>query len=153
MNQFKIFLFLNCILLLTLVSCNQDASGSEIFRDVVIETEDGFRFQDIDWMTNLENMEDDISGAVYNDELARLEVHEELEEVQRISLYYFDENLFTSGEYIILFTNKSDYEKYIDEIKETAESYRSEEHTSEVQSRGHLVCRLLLEKKKLKKTQ
>src|SRR5690625_6589548 len=26
---------------------------------------------------------------------------------------------------------------------------RSEEHTSELQSRGHLVCRLLLEKKKL----
>src|SRR5690625_6191930 len=31
-----------------------------------------------------------------------------------------------------------------------AEAYqqRSEEHTSELQSRGHLVCRLLLEKKK-----
>src|SRR5437660_7317881 len=29
---------------------------------------------------------------------------------------------------------------------------RSEEHTSELQSRGHLVCRLLLEKKKRKKT-
>src|SRR5690625_6235860 len=28
---------------------------------------------------------------------------------------------------------------------------RSEEHTSELQSRGHLVCRLLLEKKKIKK--
>src|SRR5690625_6702640 len=27
---------------------------------------------------------------------------------------------------------------------------RSEEHTSELQSRGHLVCRLLLEKKKIK---
>src|SRR5207253_6847338 len=27
-------------------------------------------------------------------------------------------------------------------------SRRSEEHTSELQSRGHLVCRLLLEKKK-----
>src|SRR5437870_10209288 len=27
-------------------------------------------------------------------------------------------------------------------------SVRSEEHTSELQSRGHLVCRLLLEKKK-----
>src|SRR5439155_24550568 len=26
---------------------------------------------------------------------------------------------------------------------------RSEEHTSELQSRGHLVCRLLLEKKKI----
>src|SRR5690625_6710780 len=29
---------------------------------------------------------------------------------------------------------------------------RSEEHTSELQSRGHLVCRLLLEKKKLHRT-
>src|SRR2546422_7282003 len=29
---------------------------------------------------------------------------------------------------------------------------RSEEHTSELQSRLHLVCRLLLEKKKTKKT-
>src|SRR5437870_13500739 len=28
--------------------------------------------------------------------------------------------------------------------------WRSEEHTSELQSRGHLVCRLLLEKKKKK---
>src|SRR5207253_11038918 len=37
--------------------------------------------------------------------------------------------------------------------QETArEGRRSEEHTSELQSRGHLVCRLLLEKKK-KKTQ
>src|SRR5690625_5803480 len=27
-------------------------------------------------------------------------------------------------------------------------AFRSEEHTSELQSRGHLVCRLLLEKKK-----
>src|SRR6266436_5321363 len=30
--------------------------------------------------------------------------------------------------------------------------YRSEEHTSELQSRLHLVCRLLLEKKKNNKT-
>src|SRR5437660_9814538 len=30
----------------------------------------------------------------------------------------------------------------------TQSSKRSEEHTSELQSRGHLVCRLLLEKKK-----
>src|SRR5439155_4389690 len=32
-----------------------------------------------------------------------------------------------------------------------AHKVRSEEHTSELQSRGHLVCRLLLEKKKLDK--
>src|SRR5437870_8343137 len=31
-----------------------------------------------------------------------------------------------------------------------AQQRRSEEHTSELQSRGHLVCRLLLEKKKKK---
>src|SRR5690625_6240752 len=31
----------------------------------------------------------------------------------------------------------------------TLKQARSEEHTSELQSRGHLVCRLLLEKKKL----
>src|SRR5690625_5441135 len=34
----------------------------------------------------------------------------------------------------------------------TGEARRSEEHTSELQSRGHLVCRLLLEKKKTKIT-
>src|SRR5437660_9919539 len=32
----------------------------------------------------------------------------------------------------------------------TSPGLRSEEHTSELQSRGHLVCRLLLEKKKKK---
>src|SRR5439155_25235683 len=35
--------------------------------------------------------------------------------------------------------------------EEAAVTARSEEHTSELQSRGHLVCRLLLEKKKTKR--
>src|SRR5207253_10857748 len=35
--------------------------------------------------------------------------------------------------------------------RSTSTPARSEEHTSELQSRGHLVCRLLLEKKKKKK--
>src|SRR5690554_6957086 len=39
--------------------------------------------------------------------------------------------------------------KTISKIK--AASERSEEHTSELQSRPHLVCRLLLEKKKKKR--
>src|SRR5690625_6959452 len=34
----------------------------------------------------------------------------------------------------------------------SADGERSEEHTSELQSRGHLVCRLLLEKKKSPQT-
>src|SRR5438034_2747817 len=37
-------------------------------------------------------------------------------------------------------------------IAELAPSLRSEEHTSELQSHSDLVCRLLLEKKKKKKT-
>src|SRR5439155_7587651 len=36
----------------------------------------------------------------------------------------------------------------LDGRRETRLRSRSEEHTSELQSRGHLVCRLLLEKKK-----
>src|SRR5690349_23933493 len=36
-------------------------------------------------------------------------------------------------------------------IRDYAAKYRSEEHTSELQSRRDLVCRLLLEKKKKKK--
>src|SRR5436305_6667510 len=39
------------------------------------------------------------------------------------------------------------FEVYLPRVDEAAES-RSEEHTSELQSRPHLVCRLLLEKKK-----
>src|SRR5687768_18606711 len=35
-------------------------------------------------------------------------------------------------------------------LKMPGSRYRSEEHTSELQSRLHLVCRLLLEKKKKK---
>src|SRR5690625_6706677 len=34
--------------------------------------------------------------------------------------------------------------KYNEKVSNVAEATRSEEHTSELQSRGHLVCRLLL---------
>src|SRR5207253_10230472 len=39
----------------------------------------------------------------------------------------------------------------LDNYANTLNEERSEEHTSELQSRGHLVCRLLLEKKNKKK--
>src|SRR5690625_6520919 len=42
------------------------------------------------------------------------------------------------------FLNESNIDKLLDNFF----FLRSEEHTSELQSRGHLVCRLLLEKKK-----
>src|SRR5437870_9069855 len=41
-----------------------------------------------------------------------------------------------------------DFEMPRQQPLEQFEIIRSEEHTSELQSRGHLVCRLLLEKKK-----
>src|SRR5690625_1137597 len=55
--------------------------------------------------------------------------------------------------------NRTSHRNYIERlIQQEASDYRrrgkkedaerSEEHTSELQSRGHLVCRLLLEKKK-----
>src|SRR5437870_9758910 len=37
---------------------------------------------------------------------------------------------------------------YLGQLYGPLRTVRSEEHTSELQSRGHLVCRLLLEKKK-----
>src|SRR3712207_8694159 len=41
-------------------------------------------------------------------------------------------------------------ETLADELRSAPSAARSEEHTSELQSRQYLVCRLLLEKKKLK---
>src|SRR5258708_11482871 len=44
--------------------------------------------------------------------------------------------------------NFLDFEQPIAELESKIEELRSEEHTSELQSPDHLVCRLLLEKKK-----
>src|SRR5690625_7946905 len=43
--------------------------------------------------------------------------------------------------------DRSAHEDPVDRLPRRGQ-WRSEEHTSELQSRGHLVCRLLLEKKK-----
>src|SRR5690625_7024471 len=52
---------------------------------------------------------------------------------------------------VFIYTDLGSDEKYVS-TKEflNCSYYRSEEHTSELQSRGHLVCRLLLEKKNKK---
>src|SRR5690625_6207753 len=47
----------------------------------------------------------------------------------------------SAGTYLFLLTTESG--------TAMSSQKRSEEHTSELQSRGHLVCRLLLEKKKI----
>src|SRR5690625_6237811 len=60
-------------------------------------------------------------------------------------MYYF----FLCRSICILFIHFKCYNICKSTKKHTSESERSEEHTSELQSRGHLVCRLLLEKKKI----
>src|SRR5690625_6660431 len=75
-----------------------------------------------------------------------------------ISIYHYLKHSNGEPLLIIMPPAKLKTGEWIDEIKvvEQAENItiefeqlRSEEHTSELQSRGHLVCRLLLEKKKL----
>src|SRR5690625_200555 len=46
------------------------------------------------------------------------------------------------------YTKSNIFSTLIMRVTSTTMMTRSEEHTSELQSRGHLVCRLLLEKKK-----
>src|SRR5207253_9738324 len=53
-----------------------------------------------------------------------------------------------TARYIVAFSSKSPFETFSALDLLTLGGGRSEEHTSELQSRGHLVCRLLLEKKK-----
>src|SRR5690625_3551770 len=48
------------------------------------------------------------------------------------------------------FNDQTIYSGDVFELNGNNFEVRSEEHTSELQSRGHLVCRLLLEKKKKK---
>src|SRR5690606_40293361 len=51
------------------------------------------------------------------------------------------------GRQVLIVTNETVAPLYLQRVK-TALQQRSEEHTSELQSRENLVCRLLLEKKK-----
>src|SRR5207253_10916240 len=58
-----------------------------------------------------------------------------------------------AGEADEVFTRRpdlSDADARVTQLGEDRVLDRSEEHTSELQSRGHLVCRLLLEKKNLR---
>src|SRR2546422_4990320 len=49
---------------------------------------------------------------------------------------------------VLLNVRGRDVGSFVDEARRVIAEKRSEEHTSELQSRLHLVCRLLLEKKK-----
>src|SRR5690554_4565099 len=87
------------------------------------------------------------------------EVYEVLEKLKDYCLDHFDfeEQLMQQAGYILLEAHQGVHRRFkerVDNIQEELlqgkDPMRSEEHTSELQSRPHLVCRLLLEKKKKK---
>src|SRR3712207_7914607 len=65
-------------------------------------------------------------------------------ERHRAALLEHGERLFPADEVL----QEGDGEDHNDHLHHLALQVRSEEHTSELQSRQYLVCRLLLEKKK-----
>src|SRR5207253_10201397 len=70
-------------------------------------------------------------------------------EVELVPQGTFSERMRAGGAGVAAFFTPTGYGTVVAEGKETREfdgRMRSEEHTSELQSRGHLVCRLLLEK-------
>lgn len=122
--QLRIFLFLlSSVFLLTVVSCDQNTSPADVFGDVIIKTENGFKFQNIDWMSKQAAIKEKVPKSSYNAELSRLETQNKYEDEERKALYYLQEDQFYSGEYIIVFNTKSDYELYLSEIKEQAKEF------------------------------
>src|SRR5690625_6514494 len=71
------------------------------------------------------------------------------QQLRQDSAKLFDRILrrFTSGQFFGVFLNGLDKGIRLSGEVFGQITLRSEEHTSELQSRGHLVCRLLLEKK------
>src|SRR5690625_6444255 len=76
-----------------------------------------------------------VSGSILNVEMIDENYHEA--NIEAISL------VNETGNYVIHTEDALNSQIFIDWL----EDERSEEHTSELQSRGHLVCRLQLEKK------
>src|SRR5690625_5369781 len=65
---------------------------------------------------------------------------------------YFEYNRCGVQGVVLLYRGRDGAQRRLDlPVPRNRRGARSEEHTSELQSRGHLVCRLLLEKKKEKK--
>src|SRR2546422_8122022 len=81
-------------------------------------------------------------------EIYTLSLHDALPiyDVHELLRQYGAEQLELAGQAEILQQAYIDY--YFGLLRQLEHDIRSEEHTSELQSRLHLVCRLLLEKKK-----
>src|SRR5690625_6478847 len=65
-----------------------------------------------------------------------------------LKIWMINYNLFWKEDNMLTGKQKRFLRAEANQLKPIFQVGRSEEHTSELQSRGHLVCRLLLEKKK-----
>src|SRR5690606_39636137 len=94
-------------------------------------------------------LEDVESGGVQSFEEARAELEEEYRAAQAQSAFYDATQRLAD----LAFSSLTELESVAQAMDLPLRTVRSEEHTSELQSRENLVCRLLLEKKKKKKEQ
>src|SRR5690625_6685566 len=89
------------------------------------------------------------AGSGYTPGIILTMLNQEDFEVEEIRLYDNDTEKNHDMEIIMKYIiEKESYNVSLKRTEDPKEAFRSEEHTSELQSRGHLVCRLLLEKKK-----
>src|SRR5690625_6721516 len=96
-------------------------------------------------------VEEDLSEEIWIDKRGRLTLYTDMLitsfDVMRSGMSYEDYNIFRSTLAPASGFQSAQF-RYLELYCTRLENLRSEEHTSELQSRGQLVCRLLLEKKK-----
>src|SRR5439155_11705659 len=96
-------------------------------------------------------LHDVAGGRVDRDRSARavrvLEILQELHGPVRVELAFLLLDRVHDGRHAVVAAHGDEVGRL---VRAVVALPRSEEHTSELQSRGHLVCRLLLEKKKKK---
>ncbi|MDK2991536.1 MAG: hypothetical protein PWP48_769 [Clostridiales bacterium] len=131
-------LLLSAVFLFTFVSCSQNNSNvstsgdandlveEDIFGNVVIKTDNGFKFQNIEWMSNQAVIKEKAPEASYEEKLDRWETHKKYDDREIIVLYHMQDDKFCGGEFLIKFDNESDYEAYLPKIKEQAEDFFKE---------------------------
>src|SRR5690625_5669771 len=101
------------------------------------------------WSSNMSGLYNSLEGDIIRNIIKRLNrgskdiTQWQAEKLSELRLFNNDTEKLVSK---VTGVAKPEIEKMFEEAGEGIVQ-RSEEHTSELQSRGHLVCRLLLEKK------
>jgi len=127
-------LLLAAVFLIVCASCGQDKSKSgvsadvrineeDILNDVVSKTDKGFQFQKIDWKAERAEIKEKVPEASYEEKLTRLKTQEKQGSKEVTVFYNFQDDRFCSGEILLKFDNKSDYEAFLTKIKGQAQDF------------------------------